>query len=360
MTWNSLAQVATIHGGGRLRLSGKDFVSAGIPAYGAGGLNGHVETPEYEGRDAIILSSIGARCGKCFLATGSWTTLANTQVILPHENVDTRFLWRQLNDERSWHRSGTAQPFIKPSDVKTRQVWLPSLDEQRRIASIFDEADAIRAKRRAQLAHLDELPQALFQEMFGTCEMNSTLATHLTFLTSGSRGWAKHYAKNGAKFLRIQNVRDGRLHLEDLAFVDVPNSMEARRTRTESGDVLVSITADLGRVAAIPPNFGEAHINQHLALLRAPDFAPDFLAAYLSSSRGQREILGRDRGATKAGLNFDNIRSVRIPTPPLADQQEFAERVASINVERKRITQSLQAHDEMLATLQHNAFHGRL
>src|SRR5699024_11910619 len=50
-----------------------------------------------------------------------------------------------------------------------KQARVPhfELGQQRRIASLLDEADAIRTKRRAQLAHLDELPQVLFHGMFG-------------------------------------------------------------------------------------------------------------------------------------------------------------------------------------------------
>ena len=44
---------------------------------------------------------------------------------------------------------------------------LPSLPEQRRIAEILDKADALRAKRRAALAHLDTLTQSIFLDMFG-------------------------------------------------------------------------------------------------------------------------------------------------------------------------------------------------
>ncbi|WP_372624698.1 restriction endonuclease subunit S, partial [Falsiroseomonas sp.] len=163
----ALADFCTIFQGGRHKLSGNDFVPAGFPAYGADGMNGYLPMREFS-QPAIVLSSIGARCGKCFHADGEWTSLANTQIILPDsERADTRFLWHQLNDEGRWPRSGTAQPFIKPSDVKAHRVFLPPLAEQRRIAAILDEADALRANRRAALAQLDEMARAIFVEMFG-------------------------------------------------------------------------------------------------------------------------------------------------------------------------------------------------
>lgn len=159
--------------GGRLGLSGNDFVEKGYPSYGAGGLNGYLTKAEFS-EPAVVLSSIGARCGKCFYAAGEWTSLANTQLIFPDPSqADVRFLWHQLNDEGRWHRSGTGQPFIKPSDVKAHHVFLPSLDEQRRIARILDQAETLRAKRRQALAKLDSLTQSLFLEMFGDPLSNS-------------------------------------------------------------------------------------------------------------------------------------------------------------------------------------------
>ena len=168
-----LGSVSRIVAGGKSGQSGNDFVKVGFPAYGAGGLNGYLDSFEYENA-AVVLSSIGARCGKCFFPTGKWSSLANTQLIFPDlKIVDRRFLWYQLNDERRWHRSGTAQPYIKPSDIRSNRVFLPPIPEQRRIAAILDQADELRAKRRSALALLDELADSIFIDMFGDITINS-------------------------------------------------------------------------------------------------------------------------------------------------------------------------------------------
>ncbi len=54
---------------------------------------------------------------------------------------DAKYLWLYVNDEAFWHRSGSAQPFIKPSDVKGAWLALPPLHEQRRIAAIVSSVD---------------------------------------------------------------------------------------------------------------------------------------------------------------------------------------------------------------------------
>ena len=116
-------------------------------------------------------------------------------------------------------------------------------------------------------------------------------------------------------FLRIQNVGRNKLLLDDTAFVRAPDTAEARRTQVQSGDVLLSITADLGRTAVIPKGIGRAFINQHLAILRLNDVDPHFVSAFLASPAGQVQIGGMNRQGVKAGLNFDNIRSILRPPP---------------------------------------------
>lgn len=169
----ALAEIATIVQGGRTGQTGNDFVASGFPAYGAGGLNGMLSTYEFD-CEAIILSAIGARCGKCFYVAGKWVSLANTQIIIPDASIaDVRFLWHQLNDESSWPRSGTAQPFIKPSDVKRRTVFLPPLVEQKRIATILDKTDNLRRKRQESIQLANELLISKFEETFGNPHTNA-------------------------------------------------------------------------------------------------------------------------------------------------------------------------------------------
>ena len=124
-----IKKIATkICAGGKLKLTKSDYLSKGIPAYSAAGQDGYVHEAEFSSL-GVIVSAIGARCGKSFYATGKWTTLANTQVILANESKClNRFLWYLINDEQYWHRSGTAQPFIKPSDIQN--AWIPSPNPQ--------------------------------------------------------------------------------------------------------------------------------------------------------------------------------------------------------------------------------------
>jgi len=93
-------------------------------------------------------------------------------------------------------------------------------------------------------------------------------------------------------------------------------------------DLVITITADLGRVGLIPSDLGPAYVNQHVALVRlkAPENAA-FIAWYLASDIGQEQLVERNRGATRAGLGLDDIRAVRIPVASGVAQQATINRV---------------------------------
>ncbi len=288
------------------------------------------------------------------------------------ERVDPRYLYQWFSSARiqttvrSFGRQTTNISNLDFSRCLSLPVPLPSLDRQRWIAQVLDSVDALCAKRRKAIALLDDLTQSIFLEMFGDRrEIFSRWPTEklgklLEFLTSGSRGWAAYYVDEpGGLFLRIQNVHRNELRLRDVAYVKPPDTAEARRTRVQTGDVLLSITADLGRTAVVPTGIGEAFINQHLSILRCKKLNPDFLAAYLSDSSGQEKIMGRNRQAVKAGLNFDDVRSLLTPCPPRELQEDFSRRLASTRALQDIQRTHLAELDALFASLQHRAFRGR-
>lgn len=282
--------------------------------------------------------------------------------------LDSRYLWHWLSSiqpELERRAKGATFKQVNRNDIGGLALDLPQIDEQRRIAAILDQAEELRSKRRAAIALLDQLPQAIFLEMFGNHVQilknwpTVKLGSALDYLTSGSRGWANYYADSGALFLRIQNVRRDELDLRDVAFVRPPSTKEAQRTRVAKGDVLLSITADLGRSAVVDERVVEGFINQHLAILRpTSSLNSRFLSSFIASGAGQAQIQSKNRHGVKAGLNFDDVRSVVTPLPPLDLQCEFAARVETIHRTKAAHQSALAELDDLLASLQIKAFNG--
>jgi type I restriction enzyme S subunit len=152
-----------------------------------------------------------------------------------------------------------------------------------------------------------------------------------TYITSGSRGWARHYADKGAKFIRVGNLshHTTALDLYDVQHVQPPDGPEARRTRILAGDLLISVTADVGMVGLVPEGLGEAYVNQHVAIARPSEEIDNrYLAWFLSSEHGgQRQFKALQRGATKAGLGLDDLRAIEVLLPCLSEQRRIVAKI---------------------------------
>jgi type I restriction enzyme S subunit len=152
-------------------------------------------------------------------------------------------------------------------------------------------------------------------------------------ITSGSRGWAEFYAKDGPKFIRAQNIRFGRLLLNDLACVTPPSKAEGLRTQVSKGDILIVITgAGVTNPAILENEIGEAYVSQHVALVKLTDIEVSrwLLLCLMAPSGGRSQLVESAYGAGKPGLNLDNIRSLTVPVPPLAEQRRILAKVAEL------------------------------
>ncbi|HTG35007.1 MAG TPA: restriction endonuclease subunit S [Thermoanaerobaculia bacterium] len=310
---------------------------------------------------AIVPKALDGAIG----STGFTVLRANPKRLLP------RFLFYWVRSpaflaDMTKKATGASYPAVSDRIVLESSMPMPHVDEQCHTADILDKADAICCKRKETIALTEELLRSAFFEMFGDPVTNpkrwpvKPLGQLLAFLTSGSRGWAEYYADTGDIFLRIQNTKQDRLDLSDIAYVRAPDSAEARRTRTCPGDVLLSITADLGRTAVVPDTLEKAFINQHLAILRPREVNSEYLSSFLSSEGGQRQIKRLNKGGVKAGLNFDDIRSIDVLTPPDGLQREFAEAKAQIRRLEASYVGVAQEGDALFQSLVARAFSGNL
>lgn len=109
------------------------------PAYSASGQDVWSENYVYDG-EALILSAVGARCGKVFKASGKWGLCANTHVLIPNKSlVLVDYLYYILNSEEWWVRGGTAQPFIKVEDSLRQFIYVPDIEFQKKLVYLLND-----------------------------------------------------------------------------------------------------------------------------------------------------------------------------------------------------------------------------
>ena len=184
----------------------------------------------------------------------------------------------------------------------------------------------------------------------------------VSFVTSGSRGWANYYSDDGLIFLQSGNLgRSMSLNLTTIQHVRPPDGAEGERTRVRQHDVLICITGALtGNVAVVDQELSApAYVNQHVALVRPrqPMIGSRFLAYALHSEAGQSQFKTSEYGGTKQGLGLGDVKSVAVPVPPLDEQglicsfldSEVAKFDAAIQILHREI-ELLREHRTRLTT----------
>jgi len=251
--------------------------------------------------------------------------------------------------------------------VERLRIPLPPLAEQRRIAEILDTLDDAIRKTEQVIDKLQQTKRGLLHDLLtrGIGEHGrlrdperhpeqfqesplgriprawelQQLADIALFITSGSRGWAAYYAKSGAFFIRIGNLTREHINLrfDSVVRVRPPQSSEGRRTAVEEGDLLISITADLGIIGVAPAGLGEAYVNQHVSLVRLERTVvdPRWVGHYLAKGAGQGQITRLNDQGAKAGLNLPAVSSLLTAVPSMAEQTSVVE--------------ILDSHDERIA-----------
>lgn len=372
---SALGDVADFLDSQRRPVTEGDRTAGPYPYFGANGQQGTINDYIFD-EPLILLAEDGGFFddpdrGIAYRIAGKTWVNNHAHVLRPRNGVDMGYLCRVLeNYDVSPFVTGTTRGKLTKGSAEQIPIPLPPLAEQRRIAAILDQADALRTKRRQALTELNTLTQSIFLEMFGDPGTNShglhvePLGDHLSFVTSGGRGWAQYYAPSGSRFIRSLDVQMNYIGNDEPAFVTAPDNAEARRTRVNTGDVLLTITGSLiGRVAPVPAELAGSFVSQHVAILRLDvrRMTPVFLSFFLSlESGGQRQIAKLQYGQTKPGLNFDQIRRLEIPVPPIGVQREFAHRIACKDAVTEIQVASLRAVSDLFASVQQRAFRGEL
>ncbi|EGQ9297135.1 hypothetical protein HJ171_19660 [Vibrio parahaemolyticus] len=183
-------------------------------------------------------------------------------------------------------------------------------------------------------------------------------------VTSGSRDWAKYYSDKGDKFVRMTNLgREGiNLLLEDMRYVSIPTGgSEGQRTSLQENDILISITAELGKIGIIPKDFGTAYINQHTALVRVnQQVNAKFLAQNLATKKSNKKINRLNDSGAKSGLNLSTIRNFEFTAPTsLPEQKKIASFLSKVDEKIALLTEKKDKLTEYKKGVMQQLFNGK-
>ena len=173
----------------------------------------------------------------------------------------------------------------------------------------------------------DEIPFEI-PESWEWCRLKSLTEN----ITSGSRDWAKYYSTTGAAFLRMGNLSRNSfdLRLEHIQRVSIPSKAEGTRTSLQSGDLLFSITGDVGMLGLIPDGFEKAYINQHTAMIRfLPEMRNKYIPYLLLTDYAQKFYNANQHGI-KNSFRLDSIGELLVSIPPEKELFRILQRISLV------------------------------
>ncbi|WP_448761147.1 restriction endonuclease subunit S [Acinetobacter tandoii] len=305
--------------------------------------------------------------------TGATASTGYTVLRPLPEILDSQYLfhWVKTNhfiNEMVRLATGQSYPAVSDKIILNSKIPLPPLAEQRRIASILDQADELRQKRQQVIEKLDQLLQATFIDMFGDPVSNpkgwdlkpvgeiseSKLGKMLDKKKQSSE-------KDQHKYLRNANVQWFRFDLSDVFEMEF-NEKDRKNCELKFGDILVCEGGEPGRAAIWKNDLENCFFQKalHRVRLDMTQILPEYFVwlFWFNSKNGGFD--DHITVATIAHLTGVKMKAMQIPIPPLSLQQGFQQKVNEIEVLKTTLENSSKLFESLFSSLQNQAFSGNL
>ncbi|HFF5157864.1 TPA: restriction endonuclease subunit S [Acinetobacter baumannii] len=298
------------------------------------------------------------------------------KVVPNNEKIDKTYLKRALElsiVEMESQVHGATMKHITRGKFLANKIPLPPLAEQRRIASILDQADELRQKRQQAIKKLDQLLQATFIDMFGDPVSNpkgwrsdknlGDVADIVSGITKGRKITGKSLRE--IPYLAVSNVQDKYLNLSIIKTIEASDD-EIKRYKLRQGDLLLTEGGDpdkLGRGTLWNNEVDECIHQNHVFRVRltSKEFTPNYLNWIIGSEYGKRYFLKSAKQTTGiASINMGQLKKLPLLIPPINLQIQFDERCIKIHQIKNKLVDSCKDINNLFSSLQNQAFSGTL
>jgi type I restriction enzyme S subunit len=296
----------------------------------------------------------------------------NAMAAIPTSRVESRYLYRYLQTVDFYElASATTVPALRKSVLDQLLVPLPGLPEQRSIAAILDQADALRALRRKALQELDKLARSLFVEMFGEFRAGRIswpirpLGELIVDATIGLVRAAEEFGPDfEVPYVRMNAISRGGEFLPELVQRTSAGPTECQKFALRAGDLLFNTrnSRELVGKTALFREQGLYVFNNNLMRIRFTEVVhSEYVAAAFQTPFVQQELETRKAGTTSVfAIYARELKTLPMPTPPMPLQVAFAKQIQVIESLKATHRAALIESDTLFASLQHCVFAGTL
>ena len=313
-----------------------------------------------------VLLSSRAPIGKTAITKSPMCCNQGFKNLICSNSISNEYLYHFLNtktDELKSIGRGATFKEISKKQVESITIDLPALDEQDRRTTVLNQIEGLLKRGHDSMNRIDDLVKSRFVEMFDSEKFELVkLGDYCERVTKGATPTTLgyRYQDNGINFIKVESLaEDGSIIADKVAHISDECNDAMRRSQLRTGDIVFSIAGAIGRTAIIPDSVLPANTNQALAIIRLRNplaFDRIFLRYALISSDVTRSISSSKRGIAQVNLSLTDIKNLRVPLPPLALQQEFANFVSQVDKLRFATQQQIDKLETLKKSLMQEYF----
>ena len=340
-------------------INGRDYkevaaVDGAYPICGSGGEIGRASEylcPE----NTVIIGRKGNINKPIFIEEKFWNIDTAFGLVAKSSCLIPRFLlYFCLHYDFERHNKAVTIPSLTKGDLLKIDMLLPSLSNQQRIVSELDCLNEMIALKQEQLKEFDKLAQSIFYDMFGDPATNEKgwrvdVLNSVCDVRDGTHDSPK-YVEDGYPLITSKNVVEGGISFDDVNYIseDDLNAINAR-SRVDDGDIIMPMIGTIGKPVIVHKDREFAIKNVALIKFEMSKVVLNiFIQSLLNSSTYSNYILSLNRGGTQKFVSLKTIRNLPIILPPLALQQQFAEKIQAIESQKELVKKSIAETQHLL------------
>lgn len=255
---------------------------------------------------------------------------------------------------------------LRKDYIENLDIMVP-LDpkEQEKIVQVLDTMSNIIRLREKCISHAQDLIPALFQEMFKQYIKQKDKHISIGSVTSDTKQINPlKFFETEFYYIDIASINNDTGIIETPKIININETPPSRaRKLVQTNDVIISMTRPyLKGFSIIPKHLDGQIVSTGFSVLRSiPEkISPLYLFAYARTDMFVGQLIPKMKGANYPAVRDSDVRSVKIPLPPIELQEQFAEKVEKINSYIKEQNEELENAKQMFQSLLHHAFTGEL
>ena len=172
-------------------------------------------------------------------------------------------------------------------------------------------------------------------------------------LLNGFAFKSSNYVQSGLRVIRITNVKKGYVIDEEPQFYPLETQEELKKYILKKGDLLISLTGNVGRVGILREDLLPAALNQRVGCLRVKDkslVSLQYLFHLLNTNSFEKDCINSSKGIAQKNMSTEWLKEYEINLPPLATQRAIVTRIETLFAELDKAVQHLRTAQQQLKT----------